>query len=65
MVGTRENVHGLVDRTGNWYPLPTHLMIWTNRVSDGILFVVEDKSDGKNIKLGKFGYIKVKVDPKQ
>ena len=65
VVRTKDKVEGLVDRKGNWYPLPPYLMIWTNRVSDRILRVVEQKSDGKNIKIGKMGYIKVKVKRNQ
>ena len=64
-VRTKDRVEGLVDRKGNWYPLPPYLMMVSRSLSDGILRVVEQKSDGKNIKLGKFGYINVNIKQNQ
>ncbi len=64
-VRTKDRVEGLIDRKGNWYPLPPYLMMVSRSLSDGILRVVEQKSDGKNIKLGKFGYINVNIKQNQ
>ena len=65
VVRTKDRVEGLVDRKGNWYPLPPSLAIWTNIVSDGMLRVVKEENDGKYMNLGMFGYIKVKINPKE
>ena len=64
VVHTREDVDGLVDRKGNWYPLPPYLDSISNVLSDGILRVEMLEDTGK-YKKGMYGYIKVKIDPKQ
>ena len=65
VVRASDKIYGLVDRKGNWSPLPPYLAIWTNMVSDGILRVVMQENDGEQIKFGKFGYIKVKNNQNQ
>ena len=64
VVHSSNDVYGLVNRKGNWYPLPSYLEVdfFNGYVSEGILRVKVLEKYGK-YKKRMYGYLKVKVDP--